>query len=374
MSMRKNEAKWVESRQRWQINVQNEGERKTFLSSTPGKKGKIQAEKKADKWLESHLQDDNIRIETLLDRYYEKLKQTTSKSHYVQYDKYIRLYAKPVIGKKRISKLTKADLQSVIDKAYNERHLAKKTLENIRGFLMSFLKYCRDCNATTLFVDKLTIPRGASQSNKQIIYPDELPVLFGTNKTSWRGREVDDFYINAYRFAVLTGIRPGELIALENRNINGNRVIITNSINDYGELTDGKNDNARRVFVLNRLEQKVLEDQRAMLRKAGCISRYVFPDKDLGPMTQQSFRRAWQRYCAYNGIEHALTPYEMRHTFVSINDEMPEGLKKMVVGHSRSMDTEGTYGHEKKGDLKRASEYSEQAFLRFTGDSFLNKK
>lgn len=373
MSMRKNESVWVESRQRWQINVQNEGERKTFASNLPGKKGKIEAKKKADRWLESHLQDENVRIEVLLHRYYEKLKQTTSMSHYKQYEKYIRLYAKPVIGKKRISKLTKADLQSVIDRAYNERHLSKKTLENVRGFLMSFLKYCRDCNATTMFVDKLTIPKSATPSNKQIIFPDELPVLFGTTKTIWRGGETDDFFIHAYRFAVLTGIRPGELIALENKNINGNRVVIKNSINDYGELTDGKNDNARRVFVLNSLEQQVLSDQREMLRKAGCISPYVFPEKDMGPMSQQNFRRAWKRFCAYNGIEHALTPYEMRHTFVSINDEMPEGLKKMVVGHSRSMDTEGTYGHIKSGDLERASEYSEQAFLRVIGEDFISK-
>ena len=35
-------------------------------------------------------------------------------------------------------------------------------------------------------------------------------------------------------------------------------------------------------------------------------------------------------------------PYELRHTYVSVNDEMPTGLKKQVVGHSRSMDTEGS--------------------------------
>ena len=47
MSERKNEAVWIESRQRWQINVQSEGIRRTFTSSTNGKKGKVEAEKKA---------------------------------------------------------------------------------------------------------------------------------------------------------------------------------------------------------------------------------------------------------------------------------------------------------------------------------------
>ena len=49
-------------------------------------------------------------------------------------------------------------------------------------------------------------------------------------------------------------------------------------------------------------------------------------------------------------------------TFVSICDEMPDGLKKQVVGHSRNMDTNGIYGHRKTGDLERAAAYSDAAF------------
>lgn len=64
-----------------------------------------------------------------------------------------------------------------------------------------------------------------------------------------------------------------------------------------------------------------------------------------------------------NGIV-AATPYEMRHTFVSVNKDMPEGLKKMVIGHSKDMDTEGTYGHEMQGDMERAAEYIDAAFDR----------
>lgn len=57
-----------------------------------------------------------------------------------------------------------------------------------------------------------------------------------------------------------------------------------------------------------------------------------------------------------------VTPYELRHTYVSVNKEMPEGLKRLLVGHSEDMDTEGTYGHEMAGDLARAAEYSDAAF------------
>ena len=67
MPTRKTEAAWIESRKRWQINVQIEGERRTFTSSSPGRKGKIEAEKKADHWLESRLIGEATRCEVLLD-------------------------------------------------------------------------------------------------------------------------------------------------------------------------------------------------------------------------------------------------------------------------------------------------------------------
>ena len=57
-------------------------------------------------------------------------------------------------------------------------------------------------------------------------------------------------------------------------------------------------------------------------------------------------------------------PYELRHTFVSLNKDMPDGLKKLIVGHSKDMDTEGVYGHEMEGDQKKAAAYVDQAFNR----------
>ena len=49
--MRKNEAVWLDKYNRWQIKVQSDGVRKTFYSSQKGRKGKIEAEAKADKFI-----------------------------------------------------------------------------------------------------------------------------------------------------------------------------------------------------------------------------------------------------------------------------------------------------------------------------------
>jgi len=89
MSERKNEAAWIESRNRWQINVQADGVRKTFISSKPGKKGKIEAERKADEWLETQIIGGNTRCNVLLDLFLAQKKQTTSHTNSSQIEYHI---------------------------------------------------------------------------------------------------------------------------------------------------------------------------------------------------------------------------------------------------------------------------------------------
>lgn len=77
-------------------------------------------------------------------------------------------------------------------------------------------------------------------------------------------------------------------------------------------------------------------------------------------LDNKNYIRAWKRYCEANGIPPT-TLYELRHTYVSINKEMPEGLKKMAIGHSEDMDTEGTYSHAMAGDMEKAANYTGEA-------------
>lgn len=359
--MRKNEAVWVESRKRWQINVQADGVRRTFTDSTPGRRGKAAAERKADAWIEDSTTAETIKVDTLLDQYEAHLTSTKSLSHSTQYNGFIRLYIRPVIGRKKMNKLTEGDLQDIIELAYAQKKLSDKTLRDIRACIMNFMKWCRKHGKTRLYPEDLTIPAGARKSERTTIQPEDLTKLFSSTKTTLRGKPVEDWYIHAYRFAVLTGLRPGELRGLRNEDIKGDKVTIKRSINIHEEETQGKNNNARRTFVLSKQAKDELTAQQEMLKKAFLISPWVFPAKTGECMKHDHFYSCWQRYCAANGIP-PLSLYEIRHTFVSVNKEMPAGLKKMVVGHSKDMDTEGVYGHEMAGDMKKAAKFTETAF------------
>lgn len=362
MSERKNEAKWVENRQRWQINVQSDGVRRTFTDPTPGKKGKVKTERKADAWLKEPTSAEKIKVGKLLEQYVEHLETTKSKSHARQYGGFVRLYISPIIGLKRMNKLTEGDCQDVIDFTYADRNLSDKTLRDVRACILNWLKWCRLHGKTKLRPENLTIPAGAKKPEKRVVTPDGLSILFSSDMTTWRGKPAEEWYIHAYRFAVLTGLRPGELCGLESRtDIKGNKVTIRRAVNIHGEVTQGKNNNARRTFYLSSQAVAEVEAQRAQLRRFRIISPYLFPNADGERMIEHTLYHSWIRYCKANGIP-PVSLYELRHTYISVNKEMPEGLKKMVVGHSKDMDTEGVYGHQMAGDLERAAQYTQAAF------------
>ena len=211
--------------------------------------------------------------------------------------------------------------------------------------MCAFLKWARRNRYTTLTGEDLEISKAAQKGQKRILQPKDVLILFNVDTTILRKNKAVEDYINAYRLEVLTGLRPGEINGLAWGDWHGDRLELRRAINCYGETTTGKNDNARRVVYLSSLARQVLEDQYRITGPKGsvfCISNL------------QHYHSRWKRYCKVNGLPD-IAPYEIRHTFVSISDALPEAQMKKLVGHSQSMDTYGVYGHEVQGEGEEIS-------------------
>lgn len=337
---RTNTAAWLEKYNRWQIKVQKDGERRTFTSSIPGRNGQREANRKADAWLEDGIQKRS-RCDVLLDAFLENIKERTSETNYETEERRVRLYIKPVIKNMWVDSLNDAVLQSIIDS--HAKHLAKKSLQNLRATMVAFVKYCRRNKLTTYVPDDVTIPKGACSKEHKILQPNDLKILFEEDAYLYYGKRVPEPYINAYRFQVLTGLRPGEIMGLMWSDISNGYVNLHRSINQKGKITRGKNDNAIRSFKLIPLAETVLNNQPKE-------SLYVFNIE-----SGKQYKNHLSRFCISNGMT-VVVPYELRHTFVSIAKRLPEGLVKSIVGHSRDMDTFGVYGHAVAGDDDFTSE------------------
>lgn len=364
MKTRTNNAVWNEKRKHWKIQVQSDGVRKSFYSSTPGTAGKRECNAKADAFLRSGVAPTVRRVRAVADEWLETLKPTRefqSSSNYKQYEYMMRKRILPIIGLKKVQEVSNGDIQRVIDAAAKD-NLSKKTLQGIRGCIVAFFKYCRKNRYADLIVSDIDIPRDAKRSEKEILQPDALRKVLTIDTRLNRGQPEYDYYVNMYRWQLVTGMRPGEMIARTKADVKDGFVYIKSSRNIYGELTNGKNDNAVRRIKITQLAQNILKDQEAAERRLGITSTLLFPETDGGYCSEATIYKHWTKYQKDNGIDH-ISLYELRHTFVSICAEaVPENLLKLVVGHSESMDTTGVYGHMLQGQLDRAADAIASSF------------
>jgi integrase len=357
-----NTAKWLEKQNRWQIKVQKDNIRKTFTSSKPGREGQREAHRKADAWLDLNIISPKKKVKQTADEYIAQLKLTTSKSNYSQADYYFRIYINPKIGDVRVENITEQQLQAIINEAYAKK-LSLKTLKGLRACIQSWLKFCRKSKYTTLFVEELKIPKNAPVGEKRILQPDDVKLLFASDKVMYKQKEITDLYTYAYRFQVAMGLRPGELVGLKSSDIlDGTTLYIQRAFNIFDEETTGKNFNAKRYIELTEVAKKTLNEHFNMLADENIESDYIFPDRFGERLRQQTYYKRWTSFAKHNKIT-AITPYEMRHSFVSIVKTLPEGLLKSVVGHAKNMDTFGVYSHEVKGDRTYTAKMINDIFL-----------
>ena len=361
MGRRTNTAVWLEKYKRWQIKVQKDGIRKTFTSSTPGRTGQRDCNKKADEWLDDGIENNNKKVSEFIKIFLDYLETNKSKSDYELCEKCMRIYIKPSIGAIKLDRLTEQHLQNVIDISYKDKKLSKKTLENIRYVINKFIKYLRRNKMSKLYLEGLEIPKQARIKQKIILQPDSLKTLFTVNTQLRYGKQVLCFYIYAFRFAVITGLRPGELLGLMWSDIKGNQILASRSHNVYGEITEGKNINAQRTFALPELAVLILDLQREMLKEKGIKSDFVFPDEYGEITTQNIFYKRWVKYRDSNKLDGA-SPYGLRHTFVSISKSLPIELLQPVVGHSKNMDTLGVYSHEIQSEKEKTAQLINEIF------------
>lgn len=359
-----NTAVWVESRQRWQINVQKEGVRKTFTSSIPGRAGQREANTKADEWLQHCVVSKSYKIEQVFNEYLASCKELMSTTQYNHNRSAGAAWIIPYLGKKKLQNLCDWDIQVMLDKAAALGR-SKKTIQGIKAMTFQFLKYCRRRKLTSYIPDDVKIPASARLKGRKVLQPADLTVFMTEDTTLYKGKRIKEEYIHAFRFQVLTGLRPGELRGLRVEDVDGERISVKRSINVYGEETRGKNENAVRSFVLSDLALKELE---AQFREYPSKSGYIF---ELPSPT--AYRERWQKYCESNGLT-VTTPYELRHSFVSIVKTLPIGMIKGLVGHSTSMDTLGIYAHVLSGEDTDAAQEVNGVFLRLVEGGKMEKQ
>lgn len=226
---RRAEAYWVDNRRRWQINVQREGIRRTFTSTTTGRKGKHECEAKADRWLATMNTEQRFcdALEAYLEEKQKKTQSTTFKNLKAQINKWWQIHPA-----KKLSTISQHDWQSIIDKA-SEAGQRESSLKVYAGSIANFVQFCKDRNWEIKDIKQLDTTSHTEKKTKTALNADQLNKLLALNP--------DEYHCaNLFKLCVLTGIRKGEALGLQWSDISDDTIHIQRNIAADGSIHNGK--------------------------------------------------------------------------------------------------------------------------------------
>ncbi len=352
-------AVWMEKEKRWSLRCQVDGVQKRFTSSRPGIAGKKEVMKKYRAFMYGETYE-NLLFSEAWARFLEYIIDKNGKTEsYINLEKYGRLYILPRLQKRMLNTCGLSDFQQCISKARRtsggSAPLSRRTLRNLKATIMQFVHFAVANGYMEPLRGQLYIPAAAPSTERVILQPDDIARLFDGPANDW--------YINIFRFALVTGLRTGEVLGIQSGDIKNNVLTINRAINCRNQITEGKNQNARRRIYLNKIARRIINENQ--FRNGRLATPWIFCSKTGGPLSQSTLRNAWLKVAAERDLPGC--PYSLRHTFISLlKNEMPEAMLKSIVGHSASMDTYGIYGHVVNGEMEAASRIIDINFEKYT--------
>lgn len=334
---------------RWIYTPYIDGKQLFFSSTKKGAEGKKAVLKKYSKQVDNA--DPGIRFSTAWEQHLaDRLANLGAESEsYLKTESIGRIHLLPRLKNQRVYSITEQDWQNCISLAKSKKvkQLSKKSLSNIKNEIMLFCRFAKKNRWIDTLPDSLTVPKTAPKIGKEILHPDELKALLSDSDGDW--------YINAWRLMVVTGLRPGEVYGLKWEDVQDKQIRIRRSISQSRIETEGKNQNAIRTLYSSGIATAILLDQKNQLKQLGLDSEWIFcNEKGLLP-SPKTINKHWRKYCQKVGISGVVL-YGLRHTFVSVSKStLPEAYLKQIVGHSKSMDTLGVYGKQIDSDKIQAA-------------------
>lgn len=151
------------------------------------------------------------------------------------------------------------------------------------------------------------------------------------------------WYRPYFEFAVQTGLRPSEQVALKWTAIDEEFIHIELSRVRKEEKSELKTDGSNRRIEIRPSIHKVLEEQKELVARVN--SPYVFLNTHGKPVRPEKLGEVWQRAMAKSGLSYRRM-YEIRHTFASWAlhaGESPEWVAR-TLGHVNTSMVYKTYG------------------------------
>jgi integrase len=262
---------------------------------------------------------------------------SVKESTYVSYEYLIRFHMNPRFGKQYLHRISAADIQKFVSEKITKEKLSPKTVINILIPLKEMFKHAvawglikRD---PTLYVKR---PR-VEMEEMDFLNPEEIRLLLDN---------VGHEYYTLFLTAVMTGLRRGELLALQWGDIdwNSNQISVRRSI-FRGKFINPKSKHSIRRIVISPILRQELEQYRLLCRKSD--RELIFTNENGLPLDPDNLiKRGFYPALDRAGLRR-IRFHDLRHTYASLLIYQGENIKfiQSQLGHASAKTTLDRYGH-----------------------------
>ena len=290
-------------------------------------------------------------FECWLDMKKDSLRAGTLDAYITRYNKNI----KPVIGGMELVDVKPFHIQSMLNKMADEGY-HNGTIRQTRVIAYGLFQ---DCYENDII---LSNPCKSIKKCNIGIPAKEKDALTKSEQEKFVKGIKGHQYENQWLICLLTGMRVGELIGLQMRDIDfDNRLLHVNRTMSYKHsewrTSPGKSANSIRTIPLTDDAVEILKRQKQKVCQLKVIPMqykdYVFIDEN-GLIKQSTYHVSLKWACKKAGIRR-ITMHQLRHTAITnwINAGMPIKTVQMLAGHHCAAFTLDRYVHVTEEDMAR---------------------
>lgn len=188
----------------------------------------------------------------------------------------------------------------------------------------------------------LSVPKNLKKQKRTSPLPEDIK----------RVKESTGCYFGMFAFwALYTGLRKGELLALEWKDVDIKNRTITVNKSLYHD-----NNHPRVKLPKTQTSIAVIPILDVLLKKIQPSKGLVFPDDDGGYLTHSRFEKRWHIYCEESGV--TATPHQFRHAYATMLFEagIPPEEAQALLRHAQLSTTMDIYTDLRESKLRRIHE------------------
>lgn len=298
--------------------------------------------------------------------YWIEIKKKTVRPNTVRNytERYMR-NIKPVIGKMLLTEVKPLHCQKIFLETADEDYRTS-TIYQARIALYNMLEFAKENDVLCYNPCKKSVKSDMGKPS------DKKVALTIDEQKKFLEGAAEQSYENQYRFVLQTGLRTGELVALQWRNVDfKKRTLTIDHSMEYrynvGEWRIGepKSKSGYRTIPLTEEAIRILKDQKEKNKKIKVIpmefSEYIFLCRKGTPIKNSTYDTALFKICDKVGMKR-FSMHVLRHTFATrcIEAGMKPKTLQILLGHSNIGITMNLYVHtteeEKQKEIELVAE------------------